>query len=154
MRVVGAVLAAAGVIIWGGAASAQAIDPGRKAFESRCARCHGADGNGGEMGPRISTRLPALDAPQLARVIRDGIPTKGMPPSVIDDRELGDLVKFVRTLERREEDRPVVRARVAVADGRTLDGIVLGEGFDDMQLRSGDGRVHLLRVVPAPPGRE
>jgi alcohol dehydrogenase (cytochrome c) len=145
MRVVGAALAAAGVIIWGGAASAQAIDPGRKAFESRCARCHGADGNGGEMGPRISTRLPALDAPQLARVIRDGIPTKGMPPSVIDDRELGDLVKFVRTLERREEDRPVVRARVAVADGRTLDGIVLGEGFDDMQLRTGDGRVHLLR---------
>ena len=145
MRVVGAVLAAAGVIAAGNVVSAQAIDPGRKAFESRCARCHGADGNGGEMGPRISTRLPNLDAPQLSKVIRDGIPTKGMPPIVIDDRELGDLVKFVRTLERREEDRPVVRARVAMADGRTLDGVVLGEGFDDMQLRTDDGRVHLLR---------
>ena len=145
MRLVGAVLAAAGIIVAGNVASAQAIDPGRKAFESRCARCHGADGNGGEMGPRISTRLPSLDAPQLTKVIRDGIPTKGMPPIVIDDRELGDLVKFLRTLERREEDRPVVRARVDHVDGRTLDGVVLGEGFDDMQLRTGDGRVHLLR---------
>ena len=27
--------------------------PGRKTFEGRCARCHGADGNGGEMGPPI-----------------------------------------------------------------------------------------------------
>ena len=33
-------------------------DSGRKVFESRCARCHGADGNGGEMGPPIVTRLP------------------------------------------------------------------------------------------------
>ena len=34
---------------------------------------------------------------------------------------------------------------VQTTDGRTLDGQVLGEGFDDLQLRTDDKRVHLLR---------
>jgi len=38
------------------AIAGQSSDPGRKSFESRCARCHGADGNGGEMGPSIVER--------------------------------------------------------------------------------------------------
>ncbi len=48
--------------------SSQAVqppDPGRKAFETRCASCHGADGNGGEMGPPIGLRLGARDDQQL-----------------------------------------------------------------------------------------
>jgi mono/diheme cytochrome c family protein len=36
-----------------------ANDPGRKAFELRCGRCHGGDGKGGEMGPNILERLGA-----------------------------------------------------------------------------------------------
>ena len=28
------------------------VPAGRKTFESRCSVCHGADGNGGEMGPQ------------------------------------------------------------------------------------------------------
>ena len=35
------------------AAFAQNVDPGRRAFESVCGRCHGGDGNGAEMGPSI-----------------------------------------------------------------------------------------------------
>ena len=31
---------------------AQTPDAARKAFESRCSGCHGADGNGGELGPQ------------------------------------------------------------------------------------------------------
>ena len=34
------------------AAPGQIVDSGRQPFESRCARCHGADGNGGDMGGR------------------------------------------------------------------------------------------------------
>jgi alcohol dehydrogenase (cytochrome c) len=128
------------------AAHAQGADPGRTSFESRCARCHGADGNGGETGPPIATRLPGLDARQLTRLIRDGVPTKGMPPTVIDDREIGDLVKFLRTIER-AMDRPIVRMKVQTTDGSTLEGQVLGEGFDDLQLRTDDGKVRLLRRV-------
>src|SRR5215469_12864370 len=36
--------------------AAQNVDPGKLVFESRCARCHGADGSGGEMGPDIRSR--------------------------------------------------------------------------------------------------
>jgi alcohol dehydrogenase (cytochrome c) len=34
---------------------------------------------------------------------------------------------------------------VQTIDGRTLDGLVLGEGFEDLQLQTDDKRVHLLR---------
>jgi mono/diheme cytochrome c family protein len=82
--------------------AAQRIDQGKTSFESRCARCHAGDGNGGEMGPAITRRLPPLDQAQLEKLIRDGIPTKGMPPNVIEAPELADLIGFLRTIERRE----------------------------------------------------
>ncbi|MGH8638224.1 MAG: c-type cytochrome, partial [Burkholderiales bacterium] len=124
---------------------AQNADPGRKAFESRCARCHGADGNGGEMGPAIIERLTARDDQQLADLIRQGLPDRGMPPAIVPDSEMGDLVKFLRTIERRPEAIPRARMTLQTTDGRTLDGEVLGEGFNDVQLLTGDKRVHLLR---------
>ena len=122
---------------------AQTLDPGRTAFESRCARCHGADGNGGEMGPPVAVRLTPLDDEQLAKTIRDGFPAKGMPPNIIEDAELGVLVKFLRTIQRRPP--PVVRMKIQTTDGRSLEGQVTGEGFADLQLRTDDKRVHLLR---------
>ena len=61
----------------------QDVDAGRKVFESRCARCHGADGNGGEMGPPITFRLIARDDQQLAALINEGLPARGMPPSAV-----------------------------------------------------------------------
>jgi alcohol dehydrogenase (cytochrome c) len=125
--------------------SAQSADPGRKEFESRCARCHGADGNGGEMGPAISMRLPSFDDKQLTRLILDGVPAKGMPPNLVPEGEMLTLLKFLRSLERRADDLPAVRMKVQTTDGRLLEGRVLGEGFDDLQLRTDDARVHLLR---------
>jgi alcohol dehydrogenase (cytochrome c) len=123
----------------------QDVEPGRKAFESRCARCHGADGNGGEMGPPITLRLTTRDDQQLATLIRDGLPARGMPPTGIADPELADLVKFLRTIQRRADGRPVVRVKLQTTTGKSLDGQLLGEGFDDLQLRTDDRRVHLLR---------
>ena len=67
--------------------SAQDADPGRVLFEGRCARCHGADGNGGDMGPPIRRRLPALSNEQLAKLIRTGTPG-GMPASQIDRKSV------------------------------------------------------------------
>jgi alcohol dehydrogenase (cytochrome c) len=144
MRVRGALVVVL-VLSAGLPALAQAPDPGRQAFEIRCARCHGADGNGGEMGPAIAARLSSLDDQQLAKLIRDGVPAKGMPPSVVETPEMADLLKFVRTLERRAAAKPVVRMKVQIAGGETLEGEVLGEGIEDLQLRAADGRVHLLR---------
>jgi alcohol dehydrogenase (cytochrome c) len=125
-------------------ASPQSTD-GKKSYESRCARCHGADGNGGEMGPSITRRLPPLDNAQLDKLIRDGIPTKGMPPAALGAVEARALVRFLRTIERRESDEPIVRKTIQTVDHVTIAGRVLGEGFDDLQLRTDDGRVHLLR---------
>src|SRR6266852_4503499 len=124
---------------------AQAVDPGRKAFESRCARCHGADGNGGEMGPAIAVRLTARDDRQLTSLVRDGLPALGMPPSDVADPEMADLVKFLRTIQRRADATPAVRMTLQTTTGKTLDGHVLGEGFADLQLLTDDKRVHLLR---------
>jgi len=97
-------------------AFAQDVDAGRKAFESRCARCHGGDGNGGEMGPPIAQRLPPLDDQSLSKLIHEGIPAKGMPPSVINDPEVGDLIRFLRTIQRRADDKPIIRGRFTLAE--------------------------------------
>jgi len=93
------VVALAGLLVTSTSLFAQAVDPGRRAFETRCARCHGADGRGGEMGPAIAERLTPLDDQQLMKLIREGQPLKGMPPNVVPDAEMADLVKFLRTIE-------------------------------------------------------
>lgn len=133
------------LLLAGSGAAAQDVGAGRNAFEGRCARCHGADGNGGEMGPAITLRLPLLDDQQIRRVIREGIPAKGMPPSVVAEAELTALVAFVRTIER--TSAPVIERTVQTIDGQTLSGQLLGEGLDDLQIRTADGRVQLLRRV-------
>src|SRR5277367_3882487 len=50
---------------------------GRKTFESRCSVCHGADGNGGEMGPAIARRISNLTDAQLKTTILEGLPARG-----------------------------------------------------------------------------
>jgi len=135
----------AGLLLIASAAAAQGVDSGKQAFESRCARCHGADGNGGEMGPSILTRLTARDDSQLTTLIRDGLVGSGMPPQgAVPEPELSALVKFLRTIQRGPSIE-TARRSFDTTDGKRLDGVVLGEGFDDVQLRTQDGRIHLLR---------
>jgi alcohol dehydrogenase (cytochrome c) len=154
-------LAAAGGLAAQGRGQAQAAppanDPGRLLFESRCGRCHGGDGNGGEMGPPIPQRLANYSTPeQLTALIHTGIPASGMPPTPLEGQQLLELVGFVRTLAPRSVGgpgggrgfgRPQVRMTVETTTGAKLDGLVLGEGFDDLQLRTGDNKIHLLRKV-------
>src|SRR5262249_45172679 len=124
----------------------QNVDPGRKTFESSCAVCHGENGNGGDTGPPIASRLSARDDEQLAVFIRAGVPARGMPPGQFTDTEMADLLKYLRVLQRRAADAPAPRRlQLQTTGGRTLDGQVIGEGFDDVQLRTADERVHLLR---------
>jgi alcohol dehydrogenase (cytochrome c) len=117
--------------------------PGRDTFESRCAVCHGADGHGGDTGPSIVFRLPLLNEADLHTVIRDGRPAKGMPPQPMPAPELQALTRYLRAIERRE--RPLERTTLRTTDGRTLTGAILNQGLDDLQLRTDDKRVHLLR---------
>jgi alcohol dehydrogenase (cytochrome c) len=142
---IGIVLCVLGVLCWNSALVAQGNEAGRAPCERRCASCHGADGGGGEMGPPIAARLSHLDDRQLPKLIREGLPAKGMPPNAVGDAQMAALVKFLRTIER--DAPPAVRLTVQTTDGRTLEGEVAGEGFHDLQLRTDppSPSVHLLR---------
>jgi alcohol dehydrogenase (cytochrome c) len=136
-------LALAGVLLLGPEAGAQSLESGRKTFEQRCAVCHGAGGDGGERGPAIDVRLPALADPDVVKLVHEGRPLKGMPGTALSAPDMAGLLRFLRALQR---DVPAVpRRTVRMTDGRTLEGEVRGEGFADLQLLAGDQRVHLLR---------
>src|SRR5206468_8474463 len=78
---------------------AQVPDKGKKTFESICGRCHGGDGNGGEMGPPILTRLRSRNDEQLRSLIHNGLPSRGMPPSGLDDSAITDLLAYLRVIQ-------------------------------------------------------
>src|SRR5258707_14148376 len=74
-------------------------DAGLQVFVGRCAGCHGSDGNGGELGPGISTRVPLRSDADLAALLRQGLPAAGMAAvGTLTEQETGDLVRFLRTL--------------------------------------------------------
>jgi PQQ-dependent dehydrogenase (methanol/ethanol family) len=75
------------------------IEAGRRHFEAHCAACHGADGKGGERGPDIISTETARrrSAADLGELIRKGIPAAGMPAFQLPERELQELIAFVRS---------------------------------------------------------
>ena len=137
------ILFIAGAALTAHFAAAQDIDPGRLTFESRCARCHGGDGSGGDMGPDIRFRVMARTDEQLAKLIHEG--SGAMPPIPVGEAELAPLTRFLRSLQPRR--RPAIRTTARMIDGKTLEGELLNQGFYDLQMRTADGRIHLLRRV-------
>jgi alcohol dehydrogenase (cytochrome c) len=130
-----------------GLATAQNTDAGKRQFESRCARCHGGDATGGESGPGIVTQLASRSEAELAAFIREGRPAKGMPAFPLTEQEMKELTPYLRSLAPISRNAPtaVVRRKVQTTDGRTLEGEVLSEGMLDLQLRTGDNQLRLLR---------
>lgn len=124
--------------------SAQSQSAGRRLYENRCAGCHGGDGNGGELAPGIVSRIPSRNQQELAAVIRNGLPASGMPAFKLTDLEMRDLIAFLRSLRPPQSAEPV-RAKIQTTDGRTLEGQVLNQSLADLQLLTGDQRIHLLR---------
>ena len=121
-------------------------DAGKQTFESRCAACHGEDGNGGEFAAGIVTRIANRTNEDVQGTIKNGLPARGMPAFALSDSELGSLVAHLRTLRppRRGVLSPL-EVTVQTTDGRTLKGVSVNRTFADMQLRTTDGKVHLLR---------
>jgi PQQ-dependent dehydrogenase (methanol/ethanol family) len=76
------------------------LEAGRRHFEARCAACHGADGRGGERGPDIISpqRARRRSADELGDLIRRGMPAAGMPGFQLPEREMRELVGFIRSL--------------------------------------------------------
>jgi alcohol dehydrogenase (cytochrome c) len=137
-------------LLFAPAALAQApAVPGQAGYEANCGICHGGDGLGGEMGPNLSFRLANLSDEQLLAMLHDGIPARGMPAfPQISGQELTQLVSFLRTIRPKSRPDPVQRT-VQLPDGKARTGLVINESARDLQLRTPDGRVHLLRPAAA-----
>ena len=127
-------------------ALAQSPD-GRAAFQSRCSGCHGTDGNGGEHAPSILPTLATRNDEELGLIIRDGVPRKGMPAfKQLPETETRALVGFMRTLQQRRRRRGMPeRLKVRLTDGSEIEGLALGRTGRELQLRTDDQRIHLLR---------
>ena len=121
----------------------QEIEAGRRQFESRCASCHGGDARGGEHGPGIVNQLAAKNNEQLAAFIRTGAPAAGMPPINLNDTEMRQVIVFLRSL--RPTGPPTERLKVETTTGKTLEGLVLNQSSQDLQLQTDDKQIHLLR---------
>jgi len=127
-----------------------AQDPaaGRKQFESRCAACHGGDGTGGELGPPIVGRLQARTDADLTDIMTQGFPDRGMPGFKLTPQENKEIITFLRSLRpRRGFGFAPVRGKATLVNGKSLEGLIFGKSFEDMQLQTDDKRMHLLRPV-------
>ena len=117
-------LAAACVVLVSAVASAQTPDPGRAAFVSRCAGCHGSDGNGGELGPGHCDARAVADR----RGSDDAASDRGCRPpacrrfaNLTDDRDRRSdpLSAHAAAAQRFRTGRATT---VTLAGGRSLDG--------------------------------
>jgi len=120
-------------------------DSGRQVFVSRCAGCHGSDGNGGELGPAIAARVPSRIDEDLTSLFRQGLPAAGMPafPSLTGTETI-DLIGYLRTLRPRTGS-VLVRTAITLVDGGLVSGLVLNQSALDLQLLGDDRRIHLFR---------
>jgi alcohol dehydrogenase (cytochrome c) len=132
-------------------AAAQTTD-GRASFQNRCAVCHGTDGNGGEHAPSILARASQSTEADLITLMREGIPTRGMPGfKEVPEPELRAIAAFAKSIAPpagrggRGPRGPAARVKLQTTDGKSLEGIPLGSTSREVQLRTDDGRIHLLR---------
>jgi PQQ-dependent dehydrogenase (methanol/ethanol family) len=76
---------------------AVAAQDARALFEKQCAVCHG-DGHGTERGPNLADnrRVRSASADEIRAVIRDGVPSRGMPAFPLQGPDLDALTTLVR----------------------------------------------------------
>ena len=90
--------------------AATSLSGGQQTFDSTCASCHGLDGRGGERAPDIATRpeITRLSDQELLKVLRVGIPEKGMPPfAALGSAKLSVLLRYIRSLQGKGTVTPV-----------------------------------------------
>ena len=132
-------------------ASLAAAD-GEESYRTRCALCHGSNAAGSDRAGSILATLDASGPAQLARIITEGVPSRGMPGIEMPDEELTPLVAYLKELAAaappaaRDPRAPQPRAAaIALAGGDALEGTVLNESGFDAQFRTAAGDVLLLR---------
>ncbi|MEJ7605868.1 MAG: c-type cytochrome, partial [Bryobacteraceae bacterium] len=125
---------------------AQTPRPGKRVFDTNCAMCHGDDANGGEFAPGILTRIANRTDSDVSSIIRDGLPNRGMPPVPLADEALLDLLTHLRGLRPpRRGEMAALPQSVETTDSRKLNGVAVNQSHEDLQMRTADGQIHLLR---------
>jgi len=128
------------------AAAKPAIDI-EQVFLSNCAICHGQDGRGAERGPDIvgTERAARRAAAETERIIKEGVPAGGMPPSALPSEEIRGLALYLRSMaDAAREPRTYPRVRARLRSGETVEGLVPNESQFDLQLLTADGRLRLF----------
>ncbi len=89
-------------------------NPGARQFATNCAGCHGLDGSGSAKGAAIATlpRVLALSDADLARIVHDGVPGKGMPGSPqLGEANTQAVVRYLRTLQSASSAEPMAQSK-------------------------------------------
>ena len=79
---------------------AQAAAAGKQLFADNCSKCHGADANGHANRPSLrSDRIRHATDGELAWMLKNGNPYKGMPPwSSLPEQQRWQIIAYLRTL--------------------------------------------------------
>jgi alcohol dehydrogenase (cytochrome c) len=86
----------------GGTSRMVGLSSGAQEFAVSCAGCHGLDGLGNIKGPAIARQPSTIARPdtELVRIVRDGVPGKGMPSmKQLGDETIQVIVKYLRALQ-------------------------------------------------------
>ncbi len=125
---------------------------GEESYQTRCALCHGGDGAGTDRARSILSTLHDRRPDQLATIITNGVPSKGMPAISMPASELEALVTYLKELASRvapaarDPRAPQPRTgSIRLLGGDVLTGTILNESGFDAQFQTADGRIHLLR---------
>lgn len=113
--------------------AAAAENPGKSLYQAFCFLCHGGRGEGGELGPSItSTKVMAATDRDLYSSIANGFVDKGMPMfgRSLTRAEIDALVVYVRELQQRDSSRSASRAQPSPipAGGDVIKGEALFKG--------------------------
>lgn len=99
--------------------------PGRSAFNSACAGCHGLDGRGSDKATDIagSAKVRHFSDAQVSEIISNGVPETGMPAfHRLSAPQIGSLVSYLRILQGKLD------ARTAPGDATRGKEIFFGKG--------------------------
>lgn len=82
------------------AVAAGDVEAGRVAFERHCGICHGAECRGGEYARDTGTPAGAAGRTEVEfrRIVRDGLPDRGMPAVAVGEAELALLLRHSAAL--------------------------------------------------------
>lgn len=99
LKIIGALAALGAVILPLSAQKAkpEIVEQGRKEFEKSCGFCHGPDATGARGPDLIRSAVLGHDqnGEQLAPLIRNGRPDKGMPPLALGDPQIAQITAFL-----------------------------------------------------------